>query len=66
MTEVVLARKVSDLRSRAARVRELLPESLDVFVARRTDVTLDLRLVYEAARDDLGDLDAFASTAFAP
>lgn len=129
MTRLVLARKVAEIRRRLARVRALLPEDLDTFIARETETealilnlylalqasvdlamhvvadrglgvpggareamsllaqgaviprelatalaaaiglrnriahqygTLDLALVFEAARDDLGDLGRFA------
>ena len=44
MTEATLLRKLADLRARVARVRELLPDDVETFLA------------HEAARDDLGDL----------
>lgn len=128
MTDEVLARKIAAVRSRTARVRELLPVTVDEFLSRRTEAEalilnlflalqecsdlalhlvadrglgvpgepraafellarnnvispplarklsaaiglrnriaheyggLDLRKVYAAARDDLGDLDAY-------
>jgi uncharacterized protein YutE (UPF0331/DUF86 family) len=130
MSPAVVARKVSEIRNRVARVRELLPAGVDEFMARRTEAEalilnlylalqessdlamhvvadralgvpgdaraafemlaksgvvqeslatrlaaavglrnriaheygrLDLRRVYEAARDDLGELESFAA-----
>lgn len=129
MTRQVLARKIAAIRGRTARVRELLPSTVDEFLSRRTEAEalilnlflalqecsdlalhlvadlalgvpgepraafdllarhglistslarklsaaaglrnriaheyggLDLRKVYAAARDDLGDLDTYA------
>ncbi len=130
MSPAVVARKVSEMRNRVTRVRELLPPTVDEFLARRTEAEalilnlylalqessdlamhvvadralgvpgdaraafemlaksglvqeslatrlaaavglrnriaheygrLDLGRVYEAARDDLGDLESFAA-----
>lgn len=54
MSEATLARKIADLRARVARVRELLPEDVAHFLARRTEaeaLILNLFLALQCASD---------------
>lgn len=54
MTEAVLARKIAELRARTSRVRELLPATVEEFIAHRTEaeaLTLNLYLALQASTD---------------
>lgn len=54
MRDAIVARKVADLRARVARVRELLPDSLDEFMTRRTEaeaLILNLYLALQGMSD---------------
>jgi uncharacterized protein YutE (UPF0331/DUF86 family) len=54
MSPAVVARKVSEIRNRVARVRELLPLRVEEFLARRTEaeaLILNLYLVLQESSD---------------